>query len=106
MKRVRSNPALRKPVSVRVTVVARILMRTSSSLGTGRSTSSMRSTSGGPYRSWTTAFMPSLPLLDVTDGWVRRGSRLVLPETVPQVCRRPGLVELGVRSGSPNRPPR
>ena len=34
---------------------------TSSSLGTGRWTSSSRRTSGGPYRSWTTALMRSPP---------------------------------------------
>src|SRR6266568_2102267 len=37
--------------------MARILTRTSSSLGTGCSTSSSRSTSGGPYLEWMTAFM-------------------------------------------------
>ena len=41
------------------TVLARTRMRTSSALGTGWSTSSIRSTSGGPYRSWTTAFIAS-----------------------------------------------
>src|SRR5207245_11750949 len=43
--------------SNRLTVAAWILRRTSSSLGTGRSTSSSRRTSGGPYLSWTTALM-------------------------------------------------
>src|SRR3990172_9560954 len=56
-KRLRNISALRNPVSVRLTVVAWILTRTSSSLGTGRSTSSSRRTSGGPYLSWTTALM-------------------------------------------------
>ena len=54
-KRLMKNSALRSPVSVRVTVVANTLTRTSSSFGTGRSTSSTRRTSGGPYLSWTTA---------------------------------------------------
>src|SRR5215218_2462727 len=49
--------ALRQPQSDRLTVVAWILTRTSSSFGTGRSTSSTRRTSGGPYRSWTTALI-------------------------------------------------
>jgi len=49
-----AEPAVRP-----VTVVAWILTRTSSSLGTGRSTSSSRRTSGGPYVSWTTALMRS-----------------------------------------------
>jgi hypothetical protein len=57
--------AARNPQSDWVTVVAWILTRTSSSLGTGRSTSSSRSTSGGPYRSKTTALMRSLPLTDL-----------------------------------------
>src|SRR5512134_2652427 len=43
--------------SPRVTVEAWTLTRTSSCFGTGRATSSTRSTSGGPYRSWTTALM-------------------------------------------------
>ena len=43
--------ALRQPQSVRFTVVARILIRTSSLSGAGRSTSSSRKTSGGPYLS-------------------------------------------------------
>src|ERR1019366_8511915 len=47
----------RSPVSVLLTVVAWTLTRTSSSLGTGCATSSRRSTSGGPYPSWTTALM-------------------------------------------------
>src|ERR1039458_668337 len=47
----------RSPVSVLLTVVAWTLTRTSSSLGTGCATSSRRSTSGGPYVSWTTALM-------------------------------------------------
>ena len=42
---------------LRVTVVAWILTRTSSSSGTGRSISAGRSASGGPYLSWTTALM-------------------------------------------------
>src|SRR5215211_2816567 len=49
--------ALRQPQSDRLTVVAWILTRTWSSFGTGRSTSSIRRTSGGPYLSWTTALM-------------------------------------------------
>ena len=47
----------RQPQSDRVTVVAWTLTRTSSSFGVGRSTSSSRRTSGGPYLSWTTARM-------------------------------------------------
>ena len=50
-KRLMKNSALRSPVSVRVTVVARTLTSTSSSPGTGRSSVSIRRTSGGPYRS-------------------------------------------------------
>ncbi len=53
--------AARYPQSVRVIVVARTLTRTSPSFGTGRSTSSSRWTSGGPYMSCTTAFMPARP---------------------------------------------
>src|SRR5215207_6510922 len=49
--------ALRQPQSDRLTVVEWILTRTSSSFGTGRSTSSSRRTSGGPYLSWTTALI-------------------------------------------------
>ncbi len=49
--RVKNGFALRQPQSVRLTVVAWILTSTSSSFGTGRSTSSSRWTSGGPYRS-------------------------------------------------------
>src|SRR3990170_1258786 len=85
-KRQKNGWAARACVSVWVTVVARIRMRTSSSLGTGRSTSSTRRTSGGPYRSWTTAFMPSLPSLpDV-------------PRT-PFATDRRGDVERGRRRG-------
>ena len=43
--------ALPPAESVRFTVVARILIRTSPLSGTGRSTSSSRRTSGGPYLS-------------------------------------------------------
>ena len=43
--------ALRQPQSDRFTVVAWILTRTCSSVGTGRSTSSTCRTSGGPYLS-------------------------------------------------------
>src|SRR2546429_5472722 len=50
---------LRIPSSVRVTVVARTLIRTSSAAGTGRGTSSRCNTSGGPYLSQTTAFIES-----------------------------------------------
>jgi len=57
MKRQMNGLARRMWQSVWLTVVARIRTRTSSSLGTGRSTSSMRSTSGGPYLSWTTALI-------------------------------------------------
>ena len=46
-----NGSAARRWQSVRLTVVAWILMRTSSSLGAGRSTSSSRRTSGGPYLS-------------------------------------------------------
>jgi hypothetical protein len=55
----------RNPQSVRMTVVAWTLTRTSSSLCTGRSTSSSRRTSGGPYLSWTTALIAS-SALDLT----------------------------------------
>jgi hypothetical protein len=47
--------------SPRVTVDARTATSTSSSFGTGRATSATRSTSGGPYRSWTTDLI--LPFL-------------------------------------------
>ena len=48
----------RTPIaSPRVTVDACTLTSTSSSFGEGRSMSATRSTSGGPYRSWTTAFI-------------------------------------------------
>src|SRR5918995_135120 len=59
--RLMKTSALRSPQSVRVTVVAWTLMRTSSAPGTGDSTSSSRSTSGEPYRSWTTALIGSIP---------------------------------------------
>src|SRR5207248_9391182 len=49
--------ASRVAQSNRLTVVAWTLTRTSSSLGTGRSTSSSRRTSGGPYLSKTTALI-------------------------------------------------
>src|ERR1700687_2842444 len=55
--------------SKRLTVLAWTLMRTSSSLGTGRSTSSRRWTSGGPYPSYTPDFLGGHTLL-ATD---RRG---------------------------------
>jgi hypothetical protein len=48
-KRVKNGSASRQPQSDRLTVVAWILTSTSSSLGTGRSTSASRRTSGGPY---------------------------------------------------------
>ena len=60
--REKNGSAARKPQSERVTEVAWTLTSTSSSFGTGRGTSSSRSTSGGPYRSWTTALMRSRPL--------------------------------------------
>ena len=50
-KRERKTSALRNPQSVLVTVEAWILTRTSSAPGAGRSTSSTRRTSGGPYLS-------------------------------------------------------
>jgi hypothetical protein len=40
-----------------LTAAARTLIRTSFSLGTGFSVFAMRATSGGPYRSWTAAFI-------------------------------------------------
>ena len=55
-----NSSALRKPQSVLLTVVAWTLTSTSSASGIGRSTSSIRRTSGGPYRSQTTALMSSL----------------------------------------------
>src|SRR6266511_1628742 len=65
-----TSSARRTPMaSPRVTVDTWTLTSTSSSFGTGRSTSATRSTSGGPYRSWTTALLRSLPLrLDAMDG--------------------------------------
>src|SRR6266508_4950679 len=63
--RVNRYSTLRTPIaSPRVMVETWTLTSTSSSFGTGRSTSATRSTSGGPYRSWTTALMGSLPLID------------------------------------------
>ena len=62
MKRQRNGFAARMWQSVWLTVVARTLTRTSSSSGAGRSTSSTRRTSGGPYLSCTTALMASQPL--------------------------------------------
>src|SRR5450631_4502857 len=44
-------------MSLAVTALARIRMRTSSGLGDGRRTSQTRRTSGGPYRSQTAAFI-------------------------------------------------
>src|SRR5207247_2303421 len=52
--------ASRVAQSARVTATARTLTRTSSSLGVGRSTSSSRKTSGGPYLLYTTALMSRL----------------------------------------------
>ena len=49
----------RKPQSVRFTVVARTLTRTSLSFGVGFSTSEIRTTSGGPYLVRTAAFIYS-----------------------------------------------
>jgi hypothetical protein len=76
-RRLNGYSALRRPVSVRVTVDAWTLTSASSSFGTGRSTSATRSTSGGPYRSWTTALIPSRPPADraLCDVWPhgRRG---------------------------------
>ena len=57
-----------------VTVVVRTLTSTSSALGRGRSTSSRRSTSGGPYRSWTTA---------LTSGNLLRNFRCELSHRAP-----------------------
>src|SRR2546423_6958962 len=57
--------------SNRLTVVAWTLTRTSSSLGTGRSTSSSRRTSGGPYLSKTTA-LTSFRVQDFRDVGARR----------------------------------
>src|SRR5579871_780529 len=85
----------RVSVSERLTVVARILIKTSSGRGTGRSTSSSRRTSGGPYRSQTTAFIsaqhaePALGLL----AWSSSGSVRAAAGFLPhpgQVRRRPG----------------
>ena len=59
MNRLKYGSPWRIAVSVRLTVVARTLMRTSSCLGTGRATSASRRTSGGPYLSKTTALMSS-----------------------------------------------
>src|SRR6202022_3002830 len=57
MARAPRRLASRGAGSNRLSVVAWTLTRTSSSLGTGRSTSSSRRTSGGPYRSYTTALI-------------------------------------------------
>src|ERR1700737_5615268 len=62
--------ASRVAVSNRLTVVAWTLTRTSSSAGTGRSTSSSRRTSGGPYLSYTTALI-SFGVQDLHDGGAR-----------------------------------
>src|SRR5262245_38996236 len=59
MNRLKNGWPRRTPVSVRFTVVARTLIRTSLSLGTGRWTSSSRRTSGGPYLSKATALISS-----------------------------------------------
>src|SRR2546421_1855840 len=63
--------ASRVAQSNRLTVVAWTLTRTSSSLGTGRSTSSSRRTSGGPYLSKTTALI-SFRVQDFRDVGARR----------------------------------
>src|SRR4029077_3157054 len=63
--------ASRVAVSNRLTVVAWTLTRTSSSAGTGRSTSSSRSSSGGPYLSYTTALI-SFGVQDLHDVGARR----------------------------------
>src|SRR5205823_5272344 len=65
--------ASRVAQSNRLTVVARTLTRTSSSLGTGRSTSSSRRTSGGPYLSKTTALI-SFGVQDLDHVGARRPS--------------------------------
>src|SRR6478672_7897557 len=56
MNRLTEGSPARRWASERVTPVARIRMRTSSGAGDGLGTSSIRRTSGGPYRSCTTAF--------------------------------------------------
>src|SRR5580704_16100380 len=60
-RRLMNGSPARIPQSVRLTVVARTLTRTSSGLGTGLATSSSRRTSGGPYLSQTTALISLSP---------------------------------------------
>ena len=55
--REKNGCGVRQPQSERLTVVAWIRTRISSSFGTGLSTSASRRTSGGPYLSWTIALM-------------------------------------------------
>ena len=86
-KREMNDSALRSPQSLRLTVEAWILTRTSSSLGTGRSTSSSRSTSGGPYLSYTTALISSPSVFSSLPSRGRMASR---SQQVPEHgCRRP-----------------
>ena len=57
ISRLTTGSPARIPQSVRLTVVAWTLTRTSSGLGVGLATSSSRRTSGGPYLSQTTALI-------------------------------------------------
>ena len=105
--RVKRYSALRTPMaSPRVTVEACTRTSTSSSPGTGRSTSPIRSTSGGPYRSWMTALISSRPLVDsgACDGSACRASRRRRRDRAQRAVRRRARVAPCVRSGRPIRP--
>ena len=106
--RAKNGSAARKPQSDRVTVVEWTLTRTSCSFGTGRSTSSSRRTSGGPYESWTTALMKltSSRRCVARGGSGRRGPRPVPRGRARRAARRRNQAVLGARSGSPSRPRR
>ena len=92
MKRQKNGFAARMWQSVRLTVVAWTRTSTSSSFGTGRSTSSTRSTSGGPYRSWTTALIGAATVHGQDDvaGLL---PRLDVPRRLDDVLERIGAVD-------------
>src|SRR5918996_1129250 len=101
--RLMKTSALRSPQSVRVTVVAWTLMRTSSAPGTGASTSTSRSTSGDPYRSWTTALIGSIPSPRTRKPTRRRfGTAIHEPQPRPRDARRIIPVTVGYEGAPPD----
>ena len=84
----------RQPQSDRLTVVAWMRTRISSSFGTGFSTSASRSTSGGPYRSWTTALIPPWRV-DRQDDIAHLLPGLDVPGRLDDVLQRVAAVDHG-----------